>query len=728
MRLPKDALVEIASISAEMRKAIGLPDDRITAMRRELTKSLRQTDSIADPTLLHRSQASRALFQKAERMATQSGIGTVSLLHLLQALLQEIPTEVEAVEGSRFWALVNELRAQVGPTVSIPLQTRTEASRARLLDELGRDLTALARNGRLAPVVGRKKEMTALARHLQRTMKRNVLIIGEAGVGKTAIVEGFAQKIAGKEVPNFLQSLRIIQLNVSDLVAGTQHRGDMEQRLKRVIEEATLDPNLVLFLDEIHLAVGAGTGAGPMDIAGILKPALSREDIRCIGATTVDDFERYIKSDVALLRRFQIVRVPEPTKEEAIQICTTWARRIERLQEVVFAVDAVPAAVELSVGFIRARSLPDKAIDLLENAAVLVKVSSLSDHSAVPTKNPPTVSRAHVIAVIEEQYGVSVRRSELFDPGRIGSALRAEIVGQDEAIGELIQEIDSLRNNTQARTGPVGVFLFTGPTGTGKTFSAECLGRNLFPGDRNAVARFNMNEFKERHEIARMIGAPPGFVGHDQPGSLFRYAEANPQGLIILDEMEKAHPEIQDYFLQIFDKGEGLDSRGRKVDFRPYLFIMTCNAVGKEMRHLIGFAPTADKAAKNGAPRQDLDLSHHFRQEFLARVRRVIEFRSFVRRDYIALLEQRLASMALDMEQRYSVGVEIAETAKSRFVDLCLAQPDGWRGFDRLFDRVIGLPVRQQIEAHPQRGKIRLAALSDDKPVFDMEERRSAPK
>lgn len=720
MGLPSNAVEEIGRLSAEARKTIGISEDRITAIRRDLTKSLHQADHIPSPTVLHRSDESRALFREVVKHTREQGDATPNMLHMLEVLLQRMPVERQDESGERLSALIRELRAQVKPATPAARQTRSGASKTLFLDELGRDLTSLARGGRLPPVVGRKKEITALARHLQRTSKRNVLIIGEAGVGKTVIVEGFAQKIAGKEVPDFLLNLKIVQISVSDLVAGTHYRGDMESRMKRVIEEATADPNLVLFLDEIHLAVKAGTSGGaPMDIAGILKPALSRDDFRCIGATTVDEFERYIKSDAAFLRRFQIMRVPEPTKEEAIQVCTAWARRIERLQEVVFAEDAVPAAVELSVGFIRGRSLPDKAIDLLENAAALVKISSLSGHSAAPTKTPPTISRAHVITVIEEQYGVSVRRCEFFDAGRIGSALRAEIVGQDEAIKMLTHEIDIVRNKTEVGNGPVGVFLFTGPTGTGKTFAAECLGRILFPGDPNAVAQFNMNEFKERHEIARLIGAPPGFVGHEQPGSLFRYAEANPQGLIILDEMEKVPLEIQDYFLQVFDKGESQDSRGRKVNFRPYLFVMTCNAAGRKTTRPIGFAATAGEAAGNVVPREDLDLSNHFRPEFLARVRRVIQFLAFDRKDYMALLECRFAALAGDMERKHSVGIEMAEAAKWQFADLCLAQPDGCRGFNRLFDRLIALPVTQQLEGHPQTGSIRLARLSDGKPVFE---------
>jgi ATP-dependent Clp protease ATP-binding subunit ClpC len=719
MGLPSEAIDEIGRLSAKTRRTIGVPQDRITAMRRELTKSLRQPDRAPTPTVLHRSDESRALFQGAVDDAKGQGDEAVNMLHLLEALFRGMPVDKQAKSSDRLGPLIQELRAQVQPSKDESRSARFGTGKTPLLDDLGRDLTALARSGRLAPVVGRKKEMTALARHLQRTSKRNVLVIGEAGVGKTAIVEGFAQKIAAKDVPDFLLNLRIVQVNVSDLVAGTHYRGDMESRVKRMIEEASTDPNLVLFLDEIHLAVKAGTGSGaPMDIAGMLKPALSRDDFRCIGATTVEEFERHIKGDAALLRRFQIVRLAEPTAEEAISVCAAWANRVEQRQGVVFAEDAVASAVGLSVEFIRGRALPDKAIDLLENAAVLVKVSSLSGRPVVLSKTPPTVTRAHVVAVIEEQYGISVRRANLLDARGIGAALRRDIVGQDNAIEELTKEIKSLSSGAEARPGPLGVFMFTGPTGTGKTFAGECLGRTIFPNNSNAVARFNMNEFKERHEIARLIGAPPGFIGHDHPGSLFRYVEANPQGLIILDEMEKAHPEIQDYFLQVFDKGECLDSRGRRVDFRPYLFVMTCNVAKKESKSLIGFAATAGEAAQSTAGRAHPDLSQHFRPEFLARIRRVIEFHAFDRQEYLALLEQRLAALAEDMERKHSVGVQVGEEAVSQFADLCISQPDGYRGFDRLFDRLIALPVVEQVGVHPQTGVVRLVRFRDRTPSF----------
>lgn len=721
MGMPNGVIEEIASFSAVARKIVAIPDVRITAIRRELTKFMRRVSHIPDPVILHRSSESRALFQDAAKRAADRGHDTINLVHLLEALLERIPPIGSAKSGERFISLVEKLRSQVKfSSVDPPGQERTgSGGRTSFLDELGRDLTSLARSDRLPPVVGRKKEITTLARYLLRTTKRNVLIIGEAGVGKTAIVEGFVQKIATGRVPEFLQSLRVIQINVSDLVAGTQHRGDMESRIKHVIQEATGNPNVVLFLDEIHLIVKAGSGGGaPMDIAAILKPALSRDDFRCIGATTVDEFERHIKGDVALLRRFQILKVPEPTKDEALQMCAAWARRVERLQDVVFAEETVSAAVELSMEFIRGRSLPDKAIDLLENAAVLVKISSLSGEVVPMLKTLPKVKREHIVSIIEEQYGVTVNKSEFLAAEEIKKVLQKEIIGQDLAIAELTQEIVAIGSKTEIGEGPVGVFLFTGPTGTGKTFTAECLGKAVFRDDRNAVIRFNMNEFKERHEIARLIGAPPGFVGHDQLGALFKFAEGNSQGLIILDEMEKAHPEIQDYFLQIFDKGEAQDSRGRKVDLRPYIFVMTCNLVTGPTRTRIGFG--AQDGAQIEVKKSSIQnvLSQYFRNEFLARIRRIIEFQKFGQAGYFELLRRSIVVLVEKLEREHSVSFQMTDTAKSQFTDICIDQTDGCRGFKRLFDRHISIPVLAHVKDHSQTSAVTLVEVTDDKPLL----------
>lgn len=578
------------------------------------------------------------------------------------------------------------------------------------LDLFGRDLTRLAREGRLAPLVGRSQEVKTLARYLQRTTKRNAVVIGEAGVGKTAVVEGLAQRLAAPEAPDYLQRLRIVQIAVGDLIAGAANRGDMEERMQRLLEEATADPDLILFFDEIHLVMKAGAGSGaPLDVANLLKPALARDDFRCIGATTTEEFERHIKPDAAFLRRFQVLRLSEPSEAEALEVCRTWARRIEEMQDVVLEVEAVEAAVSLSARLIRGRSLPDKAIDLLENAAAVVKVSSLSFRALAPTKEKPRVQRAHVEAALEEQYGISVRATAVLDAARVEAALQANLVGQEAAVAAIVETVRGLGAKEGSRAGTLGVLLFTGPTGVGKTFAAECLARALSSEERPALGRFNMSEFKDRHELARLTGAPPGFVGHEQAGALFRHVEAFPQGVILLDEMEKAHAEIQDYFLQVFDQGEALDSRGRKADFRRQLFVLTCNVGAETTSAPIGFHAGEAPAPEDAGRALTESLARYFRREFLARVDRVVEFRPLMEADYLILFERRARQLIAEVEARAGTKLEMEKAVGEHLAALASAQGEGARGFLRLFERLLAAPLERYLG---EKGKTPQARVS----------------
>lgn len=722
MGYPAEIIHAVSAMAARGRIATGMPDDEITATRRALRRALREMSAPGEMRGLHRSEASRDLFQDAARRAFEDGSDELTVVHLLEELLDNLPDEAVPFFGRK--------RAfGLGNTVAAPAKTAVEAegveepvrgrqhSKTPTIDEMGRDLTALAREGRLTPVVGRKAEMTTLARYLQRTSKRNVILTGDAGVGKTAVVEGLAQRLVLDTAPDFLRAIRIVQINIADLISGTKYRGDMEKRLQRIITEATADANLVLFFDEIHLAMKAGGGDTPMDVANILKPALSRDDFRCIGATTTDEFERHIKGDAAFMRRFQVLRVEEPSEDDALHICREWAHRIERIQQVVFDDEAVVASVTLSARLIRGRSLPDKAIDLLENAAAFMKISSLTFHGIAPTKEPPRIGRRQVENVLEEQYGISVSAAAALETGKVLSALKSEIVGQDEAIRALVESLTALEAGKETVPRPLGVFLFTGPTGTGKTFAAECIGRALFGANGTGFGRFNMSEYKERHELARLIGAPPGFVGHDRQGALFRFIEANPQGLILLDEMEKAHPEIQDYFLQIFDKGEATDSRGRKADFRRHLFIMTCNMTADDTDRLIGFRGGEDSPPENPSKAVDAQLSQHFRREFLARVDRVITFRPLTVADYRTLLDRRLEALWEQVEQEHRVAIEMSDETMQLLCDFCADQDEGVRGFVRRFERNFVAALMQHIRSNPDRDMVH-AAWTDGHLVF----------
>jgi len=539
-------------------------------------------------------------------------------------------------------------------------------------------------------------------------------------VGKTAVVEGLASHLARETAPEFLRRLRIVQISVSDLVAGTKYRGDMEERLQRLIAEVNAEPNIVLFLDEIHLVMkSGGAGESPMDIANILKPALAKDTFRCIGATTTEEFERYIKDDAAFLRRFQVLRLAEPSPAEAVEICRSWAARIEGIQSVQFEAQAIEAAVELSLQFIHGRSLPDKAIDLLENAAAFVKVASLT-FAEHPGEEQSVIRRVDIENVLEEQYGIPVRRISQPDPAKIGAALRAAVVGQDEAIQAVVDSLRMLEGQRQVEPDrPYGIFLFLGPTGVGKTFLAEKLAEALYGDPRTSICRINLNEYKENYDIARLIGAAPGLIGHDRQGVLFQFTEGHPQGLFLLDEVEKAHPEIQDFFLQIFDKGEAIDSRGRKANFRPYLFILTANIESaSEKGASLGFATGA--AAAKGKPRREkrsAALARAFRPEFLGRLDRIVTFGPLREADYRELLLKSLTRLGAGTLAEYGVQIGMDEDSQNAFAAACAAQPDGARGFERLFQHALAVPLREFL-AEGYEGKTLLISWDGETASF----------
>jgi ATP-dependent Clp protease ATP-binding subunit ClpC len=544
------------------------------------------------------------------------------------------------------------------------------------LDLLGRDLTQAAREGRLGPVLGRRDEILALARHLHRTSKRNVLVVGDAGVGKTAVVEGFAQwVVSGATAP--MDRLRVVQLSVGDIIAGARHRGDLEERVQGILKDATADPDVVLFLDEIHLALSGGEGA---DLANLLKPALAREDFRCVGATTTAEYDRFLKSDAAFIRRFQLLRVEEPDLDTALEICRGWARRIEERQGVAVSAEAIEAAVRLSHELIRDRALPDKAIDLLENTATRATLSTLSPRAVAPKKERPVLGAREVELALEAQYGISVRPGGEAAAARAHSVLEEKLVGQRDAIGQLLRGLE-VCDSTRRGERPRGVFLFTGPTGVGKTLTAELLAEALF--GEGALFRINMSELKERHELARLTGAPPGFVGHEAGSSLFLHVQRHPQGLVLLDEAEKAHPEVQDWFLQVFDKGSATDPHGRPADFRQQLFVLTCNVGAEAEGERIGFAAAAreENVSHPRTPAPDAGaerLRTHFRPEFLARVDRVVAFGPLGREDYRELLARELGG--------HGVSSPLPDAVVDDLLSRCVAAHQGVRGFRRIFE------------------------------------------
>nr|WP_199523327.1 AAA family ATPase [Kitasatospora sp. MBT66] len=579
------------------------------------------------------------------------------------------------------------------------------------LDEYGRDLTEEARAGRLDAVVGRAEEIEQTVEILSRRTKNNPVLIGEPGVGKTAIVEGLAQRIVSGDVPQILKEKRVVTLDLTALVAGSKYRGEFEERLKNVIDEVTAaEQSVILFLDELHTVVGAGGGGeGSMDAGNILKPALARGELSVVGATTLDEYRRYVEKDAALERRFQPVLVPEPTVEETIEILRGLRDAYEAHHQVRFTDEALDAAATLSDRYVSDRFLPDKAIDLVDQAGARVRLRSLGGSTvAMPVRDRITKLRRELEeAVADEEFvraanlktelrqtedelaAVAESREEVVAvtaddiaqvlSGRTGipvaelnatererllrleEHLHEKVIGQDRAVTAVAQAVRRGRAGMGDPDRPTGSFLFLGPTGVGKTELAKALAALLF-GDPDRMIRFDMSEFQEKHTVSRLVGSPPGYVGYDEAGQLTEAVRRKPYSVLLFDEVEKAHPDVFNLLLQVLDDGRLTDAQGRTVDFRNTVLIMTSN---------IGSQRILDHAGDVDEIRDDLmrDLRSQFRPEFLNRIDEVIVFHALTRKDLLQVVD-----LLLDRTRRrlkaQDVDLEVTDEAKELLVNL----------------------------------------------------------
>lgn len=551
------------------------------------------------------------------------------------------------------------------------------------LDSLARDLTKLAREKRLDPVVGRAKEVKRLIQILSRRTKNNPVLVGEPGVGKTAIAEGLAQKIINGEVPEDMQNKRLMMLDMGALVAGTKYRGEFEDRMKKIIDEIYQDGQIILFIDELHTLIGAGGAEGAIDASNILKPALARGELQTIGATTLDEYQKYIEKDSALERRFARVQVDEPTPEEAEEILRGLRPRYEEHHGVEISDDALHAAVQLSVRYINSRQLPDKAIDLMDESAAKVRLdktdesSELADlqneianlieekEAAIRQQDfeaaarlrikekkltqqltevvfmevkeasgyADSVTAEDVATVVSQWTGVPLQQMEKKESERLldlEKILHQRVVGQEEAVKAVARSIRRARSGLKDPNRPIGSFMFLGPTGVGKTELAKALAEAMF-GSEDALVRVDMSEFMEKYSTSRLIGSPPGYVGYDEGGQLTEKIRSKPYSVILLDEVEKAHPDVFNILLQVLDDGHLTDAKGRKVDFRNTILIMTSNIGAQQIREekSVGFNVT-DLTKDHQAMQKRIleELKKAFRPEFLNRVDETVVFQS----------------------------------------------------------------------------------------------------
>ena len=624
-------------------------------------------------------------------------------------------------------------------------------SKTPALDSFGRDLTELARQGKLDPVIGREKEIERAIQILCRRTKNNPVLLGEAGVGKTAIVEGFAQRVVDGNVPELLADRRIVVLDLAMMVAGTKYRGQFEERIKAVMNEVRRAKNTILFIDELHTLVGAGGAEGAIDASNVLKPALARGEIQCIGATTLDEYRKYIEKDSALDRRFQIIMVEPASRAEAVEILKGLRDRYESHHRVSISDDALEAAVELSSRYITGRCLPDKAIDVIDEAGARVrlkamtkppdlkeideevdrlnkekeeavanqdfeKAAALRDQADKLKKKKQTMTRdwrdksreadgvvdEEVVAeVVSKMTGIPLTRMSTEDQARLmgmEDELHKKVIGQDTAIKSVSKAVRRSRSGLKDPKRPIGSFVFAGPTGVGKTLLAKALAQFMF-GDADALIQIDMSEYMEKHNVSRLIGAPPGYVGFEEGGQLTEKIRRRPYAVVLLDEIEKAHPDVFNMLLQVMEEGRLTDSFGRNVDFRNTILIMTTNAGAEAIKNESAFgfqAPDTDASYDSMKTRVNERIEKVFRPEFLNRLDDVIVFHHLTVDNLKQVIDIELEKVRERLSER-GLKLELTDEAKKFLIKKGSDTDFGARPLRRALENYIEDPVSEEL-------------------------------
>ncbi len=636
----------------------------------------------------------------------------------------------------------------------------------------GLDLTELCREGKMDPVIGRKEEVERLILILCRRRKNNPVLVGEAGVGKTAIVEGLAQAIVRGDVPDNLRKKKLINLDLALMIAGTKYRGQFEERIKAVMDEIRKNGQILLFIDELHTIVGAGAAEGAIDASNILKPALSRGEIQCIGATTVDEYRKHIEKDAALERRFQKIFVAPPSVDETIEILGGLKTKYEEHHKCIYTPQALEAAARLSDRYVHGRFLPDKAIDLIDEAGAKMRISMMSQPQDISkyeseveevrvakeeaigrqeyekaaklrdkekqlrerlqqsrteweinkAENEVIVEDEDVANIVAKMTGVPLNRlteGETQKVLKMEEDLAKQIIGQDEALSTVCRAIRRSRADIKDPNRPIGAFLFMGPTGVGKTLLARLLAIHMFGGE-DALIQVDMSEYMEKFAVSRMTGSPPGYVGHEEGGQLTEQVRQRPYSVVLFDEIEKAHPDVMDLLLQILEEGRLTDSFGRKVDFRNTIVIMTSN-LGAD---LIRKGTTVGFGVQEGAPDYDTikekileAVKKQFKPEFLNRVDDVVIFRPLNKENLMKVIELEITKVANRLERK-EIYIALDDKAKKHLVEKGFQPEMGARPLRRLIEQYLEDPLAEKLLLHPEEGRRVFVTVEDDKLAF----------
>ena len=702
----------------------------IEAIRKEIESRTLLREKISTSVELPLAPETKRVLAYAHEESDRLQHRHIGTEHLLLGLLREdrsMAAEILYERGLRLNAVRDEIARQTGADARASAKKDTPH-----LVEFSRDLTDDAASDKLDPLVGREGEIERVVQILCRRTKNNPVLIGEPGVGKTAIVEGLAQRIVRGDVPSFLESKRILSLDLSLIVAGTKYRGQFEERLKQIMRELIENPHYIIFIDELHTLVGAGSAEGSLDAANILKPALSRGEIQCIGATTPAEFRKSIEKDRSLERRFQAVKVPPPTEAEAVHILGGVRERYESFHQVRYTDDALEAAVYQSNRYIPDRFLPDKAIDVIDEAGARVKLRVRREQGNIEDWNSPFLELPHTSYVGDKQLGnlrmqadtedslvsaevtkddieeviarwtgipiTSLKEEETQKLLRIEQELHLRVVSQRPAISALARAIRRSRAGLKNPQRPVGSFLFLGPTGVGKTEVARSLAEFLFGSERSMI-RFDMSEFMEKHSVSKLIGSPPGYVGHEEGGQLTERIKRSPYSVLLFDEIEKAHPDIFNVLLQVFEDGILTDALGNTVDFKNAIIIMTSNIGARfiQKKGTMGFQATADASREKLEEMVMSAVRQTFNPEFINRLDEIIIFDQLLDDELLDVVQLQVEQMNKTLHNR-GLEVRLTEEAKRWLVNkTCADRSYGARPLRRALQKHVEDPLSEAL-------------------------------